>query len=194
MNFKTINLALFASGNGSNVENIVQYFANNDKVNVKLILTNNPKAGVIERMKKYNLPVTIFNKAEFYSMDLIVDLLRQSSIDYIILAGFLWLIPEKIIDAYENKILNIHPALLPAYGGRGMYGHYVHQKVIENGETKTGITIHIVDKEYDRGKIIFQAICPVYQYDTVESIADKVHRLEYQYFPQAILSFIYSSK
>lgn len=192
MNFKTINLAIFASGNGSNAENIVQYFANNHIVKVKLILTNNPKAGVIERMKKYNLAVTVFNKVEFYSMDLIVDLLRQSSIDYIILAGFLWLIPETIIDAYENKILNIHPALLPAYGGKGMYGHYVHQKVVENNETKTGITIHIVNKEYDRGKILFQAICPVYQYDTAESVANKVHCLEYQYFPQVILSYIYS--
>lgn len=194
MNFKTINLALFASGNGSNVENIVQYFANNDNVNIKLILTNNPKAGVIDRMKKYNLPVIIFNKIEIYTTDYIVDLLRQSSIDYIILAGFLWLIPEKIIDVYENKILNIHPALLPAYGGKGMYGNHVHQKVVENRETKTGITIHIVNKEYDKGKILFQAICPVFSYDTVETLADKVHRLEYQYFPQVIKSFIYSTK
>lgn len=192
MNFKTINLAIFASGNGSNAENIVQYFANNHSVNIKLILTNNPQAGVIDRIKKYNLELIVFNKIEFYDKDTIIDLLRQFDIDYIILAGFLWLIPQKMIDAYKNKIINIHPALLPNYGGKGMYGHYVHQKVVENRETKTGITIHIVNEEYDKGKILFQATCPVLQNDTAETIADKVHRLEYQYFPQIILSFICS--
>lgn len=190
MNSTQVNIALFASGSGTNAENIVRYFADNMNVSVKLILTNNPNAGVIERMKKYNLPVTIFNKEDFYQQDTILALLRQSTIDYIILAGFLWLVPEKIIEAFENKIINIHPALLPAYGGRGMYGHHVHQKVIENKEKRSGITIHLVDKEYDKGKILFQAVCTINQGDTAEVLAQKIHLLEYQHFPKVILSYV----
>jgi len=188
MQNKKIQLAIFASGSGTNAENIVQYFLNDDDISIPLVLTNNPHAGVIERMKLYNIPVMIFNKEEFYS-DQILKLLNQLEIDYLILAGFLWLVPENLIAAYKDRIINIHPALLPAYGGKGMYGHNVHKKVIENKEKITGISIHIVNKEYDKGKILFQATCRVYPNDTVETLTNRVHSLEYNHFPAIIKAF-----
>ncbi|HOU97896.1 MAG TPA: phosphoribosylglycinamide formyltransferase [Bacteroidales bacterium] len=194
MSSKCVNLAIFASGSGTNAENIVRYFADNKEVSVKLILTNNPNAGVIERMKKYNISVRAFNREEFYQQNTILDLLLQSKIDYVILAGFLWLVPEKMIEVFDNKIINIHPALLPAYGGKGMYGHHVHQKVIENKETCSGITIHLVNKEYDKGTILFQAVCKIIEDDTADTLAQKIHSLEYQYFPQIILTKINTTK
>ncbi|GAB4464130.1 MAG: phosphoribosylglycinamide formyltransferase [Bacteroidales bacterium] len=194
MSSKSVNLAILASGSGTNAENIVRYFAENKEVSVKLILTNNPNAGVIERMQKYNLSVRAFNREEFYQQNTILELLLRSKIDYVILAGFLWLVPEKIIEVFENKIINIHPALLPAYGGKGMYGHHVHQKVIENNETCSGITIHLVNKEYDKGTILFQAVCKIKENDTADTLAQKIHSLEYQYFPQIILSKINTTK
>jgi len=189
MQNKKINLAIFASGSGTNAENIIKYFFNDDFISVSSVFTNNPKAGVIERIKPYNIPVVIFNKDEFHSKH-ILNLLCQLNIDVIILAGFLWLIPENIIVNFPNRIINIHPALLPAYGGKGMYGNHVHKKIIDNKETKTGITIHIVNKEYDKGKILFQAVCPVYSSDTIDTLANRVHLLEYTHFPSIIKAFI----
>ena len=192
MEKKKWNLAVFASGNGSNAENILNFFNASKDVCVKLILTNNPKAGIIERMSKQQFKVDVFNKEDFYDTENVLNILKENEIGVIILAGFLWLIPEKIIDSYENKIINIHPALLPTYGGKGMYGHHVHEKVIENREKYSGITIHLVNKEYDKGKILFQAKCKIGADDTPETLAKKVHQLEYQYFPQIIMNFLFS--
>ncbi|NSW44803.1 MAG: phosphoribosylglycinamide formyltransferase [Bacteroidales bacterium] len=189
MQNKKINLAIFASGSGTNAENIVKYFLNDDIISVHSVFTNNPKAGVIERMKTYNIPMIIFNKDEFHSKQFL-SLLYQLNIDVIILAGFLWLIPENIIVNFPDRIINIHPALLPAYGGKGMYGNNVHKKVIDNKETKSGITIHLVNKDYDKGKILFQAVCHVYPNDTVDTLANRVHLLEYTHFPSIIKAFV----
>jgi len=185
-----LNLAVFASGSGSNAENIVSYFKDHSGICVKLILTNNPHAGVIERLKKYDMNVEVFNKDDFYKNNIVLENLKRNKIDVIILAGFLWLVPENLIEFYNDRIINIHPALLPAYGGKGMYGHHVHEKVIENGEKYSGITIHLVNREYDKGKILFQATCKVNMADTPEKLAEKVHQLEYQFFPQVIMTFL----
>lgn len=187
-----LNLAIFASGSGSNAENIVNYFNGFPNVFIKLILTNNPHAGVIERMKKYGITLELFNKDDFYNSENVLNTLKAQKVDVIILAGFLWLVPEKLIENFEERIINIHPALLPAYGGKGMYGHYVHEKVIENREKYSGITIHLVNKEYDKGKILFQAKSKIDADDTPETLATKIHELEYLYFPQIITSFLYS--
>ncbi len=183
------NLVLFASGNGSNVENIIRYFLNNNMFNIKAVLTNNPYAAVIERVKIFNIPTLVFNKEEFYHSNKILHYLQKLDTNVIILAGFLWLVPEKIINFYNKKIINIHPALLPKYGGRGMYGNHVHKKVIEEKEKISGITIHLVNPRYDEGEILFQATCPVYSNDTISSLANRIHSLEYLYFPQIIESF-----
>lgn len=179
-------IAIFASGSGSNAENIASYYKNNNKAQVELILTNNPKAGVIDRAKKLNIPCIVFTKEQFDSSDAIIDIFKSHNIDFIVLAGFLWLFPAKIIRFYPKRIVNIHPALLPKYGGKGMYGEKVHNAVLDNGEKETGITIHYVNKNYDEGDIIFQAICNVDPADTTESLSQKVHELEYKYYPQII--------
>jgi phosphoribosylglycinamide formyltransferase-1 len=182
----TKKIAVFASGSGSNAENIFNYFNNNDEVDVSLILTNNPNAGVIERATRLNIPFTVFNKNAFQNTNEIVKLLQEKDIDLVVLAGFLWLIPTNLIEAFPNKIVNIHPALLPKYGGKGMFGDNVHKAVVENEETESGITIHFVNQHYDEGKVIFQAKCEVLPTDTFEDVASKIHVLEYEYFPKVI--------
>lgn len=179
-------LAIFASGSGTNAENIIKYFQNKQQIRVSCICCNNPDAFVIQRAKKYDIDVLTFSKEEFYNSTQVIDYLRRLDIGWIILAGFLWLVPEYLIDAFQNRILNIHPALLPKYGGKGMYGIRVHQAVIDNNEKQSGITIHIIDREYDKGKLIFQTTCPVLPEDTPVSLAEKVHRLEYYYYPKII--------
>ena len=179
-------IAIFASGSGSNAENIFNYFKENDGVEISIILTNNPNAFVIERAKKLNVSCHIFSKTEFLTKDSIVNLLTTAKIDLVVLAGFLLKIPENLIKVYPNKIINIHPALLPKYGGKGMYGNNVHKAVVQNKETESGITIHYVNENYDEGEIIFQAKCPVLATDTFEAVATKVHELEYEHFPKAI--------
>ena len=181
------NLALFASGNGTNVQRIAEYFADDAAICVKLIVCNNAKAYVLERAK--NLGITscvITDKEAFCRSDEVLEILRQNCIDFVVLAGFLWLIPNRLIEAYPDRIINLHPALLPKYGGKGMYGMHVHEAVIANGETETGITIHYVNQRYDEGKIIFQAKCPLSPKDTAEDVAQKVHDLEYEHFPKVI--------
>jgi phosphoribosylglycinamide formyltransferase-1 len=183
-------LAIFASGSGSNAENLIKYFDKHNKIECKLILTNNAEAGVILRGQKLNVPVVVFSRTMFSKSDEVVNILKSLEIDWVVLAGFLWLIPENLIKAFNNKIVNIHPALLPKYGGKGMWGHHVHQAVKNNNETETGITIHLVNEHYDEGKVIFQSKCEVLPNDTPETIAEKVHWLEYEHFPVVVEKLI----
>lgn len=179
-------IAIFASGSGSNAENIIQYFAQKPQFCVKSVFCNVPDAYVLERAKKYRIPSFVFNREEFRNPDKVFRQLQEQEIDFIVLAGFLWLMPSFITAAWPNKIVNIHPALLPAYGGKGMYGHHVHEAVIAAGEKESGITIHYVNDHYDQGAIIFQAKCPVLPTDTPDDLAARVHELEYRYFPEII--------
>ena len=183
-------IAIFASGSGSNAENIIQYFAQKPQFCVKSVFCNVPDAYVLERAKKYRIPSFVFNREEFRNPDKVFRQLQEQEIDFIVLAGFLWLMPSFITAAWPNKIVNIHPALLPAYGGKGMYGHHVHQAVIASHEKESGITIHYVNDHYDQGAIIFQAKCPVLPTDTPDDLAARVHELEYRYFPQIIAETI----
>lgn len=177
-------IAIFASGSGSNAENIVQYFRGKENLNVECIYSNKADAYVLERAKKLNIPSIVFSREDFYSSDFIVSDLKGKGIDLIVLAGFLWLIPQNLTDNFT--IVNIHPALLPKYGGKGMYGQKVHESVVSNGEKISGITIHYVNEKYDEGQIIFQATCEVLPEDKAEDVASKVHKLEYEFFPKVI--------
>lgn len=179
-------IAIFASGSGSNAENIFNYFKENENVEISLILTNNANAFVIERAKNLDVKSYVFSKTDFLNSDSILTVLAENKIDLVVLAGFLLKIPENLIKSYPNKIVNIHPALLPKYGGKGMYGDNVHKAVVEAKEVESGITIHFVNENYDEGKIIFQAKCPVLDSDTYEDVAAKVHKLEYEHFPKVI--------
>lgn len=181
-----IKVAIFASGAGTNAENIIKYFCNNKEINISFIFTNNENAGIIKRAEMLKIPVVIFSKEDFHQNDKVLNFLKKENIDFIILAGFLWIVPSLIVKNFKNKIINIHPALLPKYGGKGMYGENVHKKVIENGETESGITIHFVNEKYDDGDIIFQTKCKVEKNDTHESLANKIHKLEYKFYPLII--------
>lgn len=181
-----IKLAIFASGSGSNAENIFNYFKESGEVEVSLILSNSKKTYVLERATRLGVKSETFNKQDFYESDLVVNLLKKHQIDLVILAGFLWLVPENLIGAYPEKIINIHPALLPKYGGKGMYGNNVHRAVKESGELLTGITIHFVNKNYDEGGVIAQHTTQITSEDSVDEIAKKVHQLEYKHFPKEI--------
>ncbi len=179
-------IAIFASGSGSNAENIANYFKESKEVEIALIVANNPEAYVIERARKLNIPCEIVTKTDFMAADGIVDMMHRYGIDFIVLAGFLLLVPKKLIDAYPSRIVNIHPALLPKHGGKGMYGDRVHKAVVECGDTESGITIHLIDAEYDKGTTFFQAKCAVLPTDTPDDVAAKVHALEYEHFPHVI--------
>ena len=183
-------IAIFASGNGTNAQQIIEYFYGSHQVSIGLILSNNPKAYVLERARKANIPTVCFNRKEFYESNFILDILTVQGIGFIVLAGFLWLIPEYLLDAYTGNIINIHPALLPKYGGKGMYGMRVHETVIQSGDKESGITIHYVNEKYDEGQIIFQAKCRVEADDTPESLAEKIHILEHLNYPRVIESVI----
>lgn len=184
------NLAIFASGNGTNAERIIDYFNDNEIVDVKLVLTNNPQAGVLERASNRGVETWIFDRSTFRESDDILELLHARKIDFIVLAGFLWLVPANLLNAYANKIINIHPALLPKYGGKGMYGSNVHRAVVAAKEKKSGITIHYVNEKYDEGQIIFQKSFELSPDETPESLAGKIHGLEYEYFPRVIEQLI----
>jgi len=183
-------IAIFASGSGTNAENIIHYSRQNKTFEVVKIYCNKPTAGIIEKANKLDVAVEIFSRNLFYNGNYIAHDLTLNAIDFVVLAGFLWLIPESILNVYSNKMVNIHPALLPKFGGKGMYGMKVHEAVKTNGETETGITIHKVNMEYDRGEILFQAKCDVHSVDTAESIAQKIHHLEYEHFPKIIDLFV----
>jgi phosphoribosylglycinamide formyltransferase-1 len=180
------NIAIFASGSGSNAENIIRYFSTKESAKVTVVLSNNSHAFVLKRVERFNIKSIFFDRDDFYKSDRIIDILLEEKIDFIVLAGFLWLVPDNIINKYAGRIVNIHPALLPAYGGKGMYGDAVHKAVIENREKESGITIHFVNGEYDKGDIIFQAQCPVEPHDDYASLANKIHSLEYEHFPRVI--------
>lgn len=179
-------IAIFASGSGTNAQKIMEHFSESDQVEVAMVLVNKSNAGVIERAQNFNVPITVFNKQQFSQSDEIVTLLKQNEIDLVVLAGFLWLIPQNMVNSYPNKIVNIHPALLPKYGGKGMYGSKVHEAVILAKEVESGITIHYVNEKYDEGAIIAQFHCEVTPEDTSETLAQRIHSLEHAYFPEVI--------
>ena len=183
---KKKSIAIFASGSGTNAENIVRYFKHSELASVNLILSNNADAFVLQRANLLNVKTHVFNREEFSQTGQVLKILKDNEISFIVLAGFLWLIPAELIKTYPDKIVNIHPALLPKYGGKGMYGSNVHKAVIACGDTESGITIHYVNEKYDDGNIIFQARCPVSPDDTPETLAEKVHRLEYEHYPRVM--------
>ena len=180
-----IRVAIFASGAGSNAKKIIENFKDHLKIKVSLVVSNKPEAGVLQVASDANIPVLLINK-EYFNASGYVNELKNAGIDFIALAGFLWKMPETLIQEYRNKIINIHPALLPAYGGKGMYGMKVHEAVIAAGEKESGITIHYVDEKYDNGDIIFQATCPVLPGDTAATLAEKIHTLEHDNFSKII--------
>lgn len=182
-------IVLLASGNGSNVENICRFFESNSSIEIAGVYTNNPKAGVIQRLQPLDIQVKVFERNSFLDGTLLSEI-QSLKPDLIVLAGFLWKITKDWVQAFPNQIINIHPALLPKYGGKGMYGGYVHQAVKENRESETGITIHYVNEAYDEGAIIFQKKVSLHQNDSMETIATKVHQLEYAYFPKVINSLL----
>lgn len=179
-------LAILASGTGTNAEEIIKHFKKHDKISVSMILSNNKNAYVLKRALKHRIPQFVFNRDAFYKEKLVDEVLRLNSIDFIVLAGFMWLIPERFVKSYPNKIVNIHPALLPKYGGKGMYGHHVHEAIVKNKEKESGITIHWVNEQYDDGAIIHQEKCAISPSDTPDDVANKVHQLEHEYYPKII--------
>ncbi|MDD2589711.1 MAG: phosphoribosylglycinamide formyltransferase [Fermentimonas sp.] len=181
-----VNVAIFASGNGSNAENIANYFSDNNNICITLIVSNKSDAYVHERAKKLRIPSVSFNKIEFADGIKILKTLKDYKIDFIVLAGFLLKVPDSILESYPESIINIHPALLPKHGGKGMYGDRVHQAVKNAGDLETGITIHYINENYDEGDIIFQSFCDVLPEDTPDDIANKVHALEYEHYPKVI--------
>lgn len=185
-------IILLASGNGSNVENIIKYFDKNSAIRIVLVAGNNKNAFVFERVKPYDIQTLVFDKSSFNKQ--LIKIIDQNEADLLVLAGFLWKIPESVIDRYPNKIINIHPSLLPKFGGKGMYGNNVHKAVMESKEVKTGISIHIVNKEYDKGSIIFQVGIPIMPLDDFKSIAKKVQDLEKEHFPRIIKNYILNTK
>lgn len=185
-----VQLALFASGGGSNAAQIIRYFENHPGIDVSLLATNKPEAGAVHVATAAGIPVLFIDKERFFKGDGFAVFLKERGIDFIVLAGFLWKVPLTLINAFKGKIINIHPALLPKFGGKGMYGQHVHQAVIEGGETETGITIHYVDELYDHGAVIFQANCPVLPNDTATSLAQRVLTLEHRHYPAVIESVI----
>jgi phosphoribosylglycinamide formyltransferase 1 len=183
-------LAIFASGSGTNAEAIMNHFQQHSSAKVVLLLSNNPEAFALERAKKFNVPTKVFTRQQWKESEIVLEWLAQKEVTHVILAGFLWLVPQYLIQAYPDKIINIHPALLPKFGGKGMYGMKVHESVKSTGEKETGITIHVVNQHYDEGEILFQSKCSVDESDTPATIAQKVHELEYAHFPGVIEKWI----
>jgi phosphoribosylglycinamide formyltransferase-1 len=182
-----INVAVFASGEGTNAENLFRHFSSGTAVKIKVVVTNNENAGIIKRAEAHKKNIQIISKSALYNYtDQIIDFLQTEKVDLIILAGFLLKIPEALIRAFPNRIINIHPALLPKFGGKGMYGMHVHKAVLEAGEKESGVTVHFVNEEYDKGEHILQAKCIIEENETPESLAKKIHELEYTYFPKAV--------
>lgn len=179
-----INIAILASGNGSNAENMVRYFEDHNRIDVSLIITNNPSAFVISRAERLNIPCKVIRKKDWQNEALVKPVLEQYHVRFIVLSGYLLLLPSWLVAMYPERIINIHPALLPKFGGKGMYGLSVHEAVLNAQEKKSGITIHFVNNEYDKGDIIFQKECEVLKSDTPETLQNRIHQLEYEYFPK----------
>lgn len=188
------NIAIFASGAGSNAAKIIEKFRGHQNIQVSLVICNNSNAGVLAVASKNNIPTLLIEKEKFFRGDAYLPDLKEYAIDFLVLAGFLWKIPDILLKAYLDRIVNIHPALLPKYGGKGMYGLRVHQAVIDHNEGQTGITIHYVDEKYDNGDIIFQETCPVKENDTAVSLAERVAVLEHKYYPEIIESLLVKRK
>jgi phosphoribosylglycinamide formyltransferase-1 len=183
-------IAILASGSGTNAEAIIKYFQGHPSITVSLVLSNNPNAAVLERAKKFGIPAKVFTKEEFKDSDVVVQWLKDYKITHVVLAGFLWLIPDNLLRAFPDRIINIHPALLPKHGGKGMYGLKVHEAVKQAGDIETGITIHFVNAHYDEGKILFQASCGVESHFTPQQIAKCVHQLEWEHYPKVIENWV----
>jgi phosphoribosylglycinamide formyltransferase 1 len=184
-------IVIFASGSGTNAENLIKFFKNRTTASVVLVLTNNPYAKVLDRCKNLQVSAMSFNKIALAETNDVLNLLKASKPDLIVLAGFLWKFPDSILNEFPNKVINVHPALLPKYGGKGMYGMHVHEAIVANKETETGITIHYVNEHYDEGAIIFQARCDVKTSDTAETVAAKIHELEMAHFPEVVNSLLF---
>jgi len=183
-------IAIFGSGSGSNAENICNYFSVSDDIKVVVMCTNRKSAFIVKRAQKRNIPIIYTTKTDLENFINIHQAMKNYDVDYIVLAGFLLKIPAKMVEYYPNRIINIHPALLPKYGGKGMYGANVHKAVLANNEKESGITIHFVNQKYDEGKIILQKCCVVSKNDTIESLENKIHDLEFKYFPKTIEQII----
>lgn len=188
-------IAIFASGAGSNAEKIIESVLSRETPSIPafkvgLIVGNKPGAGVFSIASRYGIPTLLIEKEQFFRGNGYVDELKESGIDFVVLAGFLWKIPRSLVEAFRNKIINIHPALLPKYGGKGMYGRFVHETVIANGDEESGITIHWVDEQYDHGSVIFQATCPVFPGDTADTLASRIHQLEHRHYPEVIRNLV----
>lgn len=183
-------IAVFASGSGTNAENIIRHFEDSPLARVDLVLSNNPEAGVLARAESLGVDTLVFDRDTLYNSDAVSATLKERGIDYLVLAGFLWLVPAHLIGAFPGRVVNIHPALLPKYGGKGMYGDRVHRAVVEAGEKESGITIHKVNEHYDEGAVLAQFTVPIAPDDTPEQVAEKVHKLEYKHFPTVIESEI----
>lgn len=179
-------IAIFASGSGSNAQKIMEHFKKHPEAEVALVLTNNPDAYVLQRADNFEIPSHIFDRFEFYQTDHVINLLKNLQIDIIVLAGFLWLVPQNLLKAFPNKIINIHPALLPKYGGKGMYGDYVHKAVLANGDEESGITIHFVNENFDEGEIIHQSRFRIEKGDDLEMIKFKGQQLEHLHYPKVV--------
>lgn len=185
-----IRLAILASGSGTNAEEIFRFFKDHPRIDVVLLMSNNPNAFALQRAGKHGIKSVVFNRDEFKDGKTILDRLHESAVTHIVLAGFLWLIPEYLLQAFPDRIINIHPALLPKYGGKGMYGAKVHEAVKAAGDLETGITIHLVNSKYDEGKILFQGKCPISKTQTPDEIASCVHKLEYEHYPKIIEKWV----
>lgn len=179
-------IAIFASGSGSNAQRIMEHFKRNKEMEVAIVLSNRPDAYVLQRADNFEVPTHVFTREEFYNTNLIPNLLQNLQVDLIVLAGFLWLVPGKLLELYPDRIINIHPSLLPSYGGQGMFGDRVHEAVLASGDEETGISIHYVNENFDEGEIIYQSRCAVEPGDTVEKLAYKVHQLEHLHYPRVI--------
>lgn len=190
MNKVKKRIAVFASGSGSNAERFFEYFKDSPVAEVALVCCNNPDAYVLERAKKHEVPSWLFTNQELKEAVPVVQKLKEEAIDFVVLAGFLRLIPAALVAAYPDRIVNIHPALLPKWGGKGMFGSRVHESVVKAGDLETGITIHFVNNQYDEGNIIFQARCPVAPEDGPEEVAQKVHKLEHEHYPRVVAQLL----
>ena len=183
------NLVIFASGSGTNAENLIKYFANSDQFRIAAVFCNKPDAFVLERAARLEVPAEVFNRKDLWE-GRVEQLLKDYDAWALILAGFLMMVPPQIVEAYPGRIINIHPALLPKYGGKGMHGMHVHEAVVAAGEVETGITIHLVDEQYDHGKTLFQAKCEVLPCDTAMDVAAKIHLLEQEHFPEVVDGYL----